>query len=245
MGEDFSHNKQASMSPLLQRYRNIQEQIADFCAKYDRPRDDVRLLAVGKKHPLASIQELHSAGHRHFGENYLQEAEDKIQQFNYSQNSISDQPEWHFIGHIQSRKSAQIAQLFNWVHTVASEKVANKLNQARIEGSPLNVLIQLNLQQEESKSGIPESELLPLAEKIQSMDNLRLRGLMILPKAEQDFGRQREVFGRCRKILQKLQNQGFPLDHLSMGMTNDLEAAIAEGATQVRIGTALFGPRPD
>ena len=244
MGDSFSHNKQASMSSILQRYHTIQQQIAEFCAKYGRNEADVQLLAVGKKHPVSAIEDLHAAGHMQFAENYLQEAEDKIQHFKDRFSDTAKQPEWHFIGHIQSRKSPQIANLFDWVHTVASEKVANKLNQSRDNATPLNVLIQLNLQQEDSKSGVSEEELLPLAEKIQSLPNLRLRGLMILPKAETDFERQRIVFARCRELLQELQDKEFSVDHLSMGMTNDLEAAIAEGATQVRIGTALFGPRP-
>ena len=138
-----------------------------------------------------------------------------------------------------------IAQYFSWVHTVDSIKVANKLSQNRTADNPLNVLIQLNLQQEESKSGVPEEALWPLAREIAGLPNLILRGLMILPKAEKDFEKQRIVFRQCRKLLDDMNSQGFNLDHLSMGMTDDMEAAIAEGATMVRIGTAIFGPRPE
>ena len=137
-----------------------------------------------------------------------------------------------------------ISEKFDWVHTVESTKVADRLDRYRTGSEPLNVLIQLNLQQEESKSGIRVCESEKLADHIETLPNLRLRGLMIIPKPEPDFEQQRAVFGQCREHLEYLNMKGHNLDQLSMGMTDDMEAAIAEGATQLRIGTAIFGPRP-
>lgn len=137
-----------------------------------------------------------------------------------------------------------IAEKFDWVHTIESTKVADRLDRYRTGSKPLNVLIQLNLQQEESKSGVLESESEKLADHIETLPNLRLRGLMIIPKPEPDFEKQRAVFGQCREHFEYLNGKGHNLDQLSMGMTADMEAAIAEGATQLRVGTAIFGPRP-
>ena len=137
-----------------------------------------------------------------------------------------------------------IADKFDWVHTVESTRIADRLDRYRTGSKPLNVLIQLNLQQEESKSGIRICESEKLADHIETLSNLRLRGLMIIPKPEPDFGKQRAVFAKCRKHLDRLKEKGHHLDQLSMGMTADMEAAIAEGATCLRIGSAIFGPRP-
>jgi len=164
---------------------------------------------------------------------------------------------WHFIGHIQSRKCRQVAAHFDWVHSIDSIKVARKLSGARLGSAPLNVLLQVNLQGEETKHGVAEAELPALAEAVAALPNLRLRGLMLLPAAQESLAEQRAVFARCRELLEQLRDQlrgqlntnanagaRCRLDHLSMGMSGDLEAAIAEGATMVRVGTALFGPRP-
>ena len=236
-----------SLQSLDQNYQSTLKRISDYAHRYDRAMGDIRLIAVSKRHAAQQIIDLIRLGHRDFGENYLQEAADKIAEVaGYFQQSTQDpEMEWHFIGHIQSRKCRDIAQLFHWVHTVESVKVANRLNQHREGMDPLQVMIQLNLQEEESKSGIAESELPVLATHIQSLPNLKLRGLMIIPKPESDFDKQRTVFSRCREAQENLNRQGFHLDQLSMGMTDDMEAAIAEGATQIRIGTAIFGPRPD
>ena len=155
----------------------------------------------------------------------------------------SDSLEWHFIGHIQSRKCRELATYFDWVDTVESLKVAKKLSQYRT-GKPLNILIQVNIDNEETKSGVTVEEVAGLVAEISSLPNLKLRGLMIIPRAREDLTEQRAVFARCRNLLEQLNQSGYHLDQLSMGMTADMEAAIAEGATQVRIGTALFGVRP-
>ena len=231
------------MQQLEQNLRRIQGDIRRFGQQYQRKDGSIKLVAVGKKHPVEKILVLAAAGQRDFGENYLQEAVAKItacqQQLPPSDSDLI----WHFIGHIQSRKCKEIAANFDWVHTVESAKVARKLDQHRT-GNPLNVLIQVNIDDEESKSGVDPDGLLPLAKEVSAFKNLILRGLMIIPKEEKEFSGQREVFSRCRGLLEMLNKNGFELDQLSMGMTNDMEAAISEGATQVRIGTALFGPRP-
>ncbi len=219
----------------------------DRCAqKHQRPPDSISLIAVSKRQPTEKIIALLENAHIDFAENFLQEGVEKIDQVAQycAQNGIARLPRWHFIGHIQSRKSRMIAEKFDWVHTIESTKVADRLDRYRIGSEPLNVLIQLNLQQEESKSGIGVCESGKLADHIEALPNLRLRGLMIIPKPEPDFEKQRAVFARCREHLEYLNEKGHHLDQLSMGMTADMEAAIAEGATQLRIGTAIFGPRP-
>ena len=240
----------ASPLSLGKRYRQTQDLISDFVDKHHRNSEDVKLIAVSKRHSAQNVSDLIGLGHTEFAENYLQEAEEKIAQVNTllkhsSTTSLQTFPVWHFIGHIQSRKCKSIAQNFDWVHTVESIKVAQKLDQHRQGMAPLNVLIQLNLQQEDSKSGISTDNLHQLASEITKLPNLILRGLMIIPKSENEFELQRNVFRQCRETMQGLNDQGFQLDQLSMGMSNDMEAAIAEGATMIRIGTAIFGQRPD
>ena len=236
------------MCPLDARFFPLKAEIERLTAVHRRPAGSVRLVAVSKRHGVDKVVELARLGQRDMAENFLQEGLEKIEQAAQRLSGLSDLPAdplcWHFIGHIQSRKCRQIAENFSWVHTVDSIKVAHKLNQGREGDGPLNVLIQLNLQGEEAKSGVSEQQLPPLAQEITGLPNLRLRGLMILPKAEQAFDKQRAVFRRCRELRDGLNAQGFDLEHLSMGMSGDLEAAIAEGATMVRIGTAVFGPRP-
>ena len=230
------------------RLDNVTSEIRAAVAESGRPEDAVRLVAVGKRHPAEKIRELADLGHRDFGENYLQEAADKIDSLAGTTDD-SDPLIWHFIGHIQSRKCREIAQRFDWVHTVDSLKVARRLNQGRseVEGaSPLNVLIQVNIDDEDSKSGVAPEDVHALASEIAALPFLALRGLMIIPRAETDFQRQRGVCQRLRNELDTLRDQlpDAPLDHLSMGMSGDLRAAILEGATMVRVGTALFGQRP-
>ena len=204
---------------------------------YHRVVHSVELIAVSKTRSADEIRTLYDAGQRRFGENYLQEALDKIE-------ILSDCAiDWHFIGAIQSRKAAQIAEKFNWVHSVDRFKVANKLNQHASSETPLNVLIQVNLEGEASKGGVAPDELVELAGQIDSLDNLRFRGLMFMPKIHTDLSVQREIFQQARELFEDLK-QSFPnLDQISMGMSGDMQAAIAEGATMVRVGTALFGPR--
>ena len=180
----------------------------------------------------------HAAGQREFGENYVQEGLEKIA-------AVVPFPLiWHFIGPIQSNKTRSIAENFDWVHSVAREKIAQRLAQARPDDrSPLNICLQVNISGEASKSGIPPAEVRSLAEAVRTLPRLRLRGLMAVPEPSDDIEQQRWSFRRLRALLEQLNMAGFELDTLSMGMSQDLEAAIMEGATIVRVGTAIFGAR--
>ena len=236
---------------LVNQYNQVNHNINQFCEDGARRREDVSLIAVSKRHPAWKITGLIKLGQQDFAENYLQEGIEKIAEVKATTLSPEScaspkgfiTPIWHFIGHIQSRKCKDIAANFDWVHTVESEKVARKLNQYREHLPALNVHIQINLQQEASKSGISADSLDSLAGIIDELPNLKLRGLMIIPRSEADFKAQFAVFRQCRSLLEKLVSQGYQVDQLSMGMSDDLRAAIAAGATQVRIGTAIFGPR--
>ncbi|WP_263081555.1 YggS family pyridoxal phosphate-dependent enzyme [Endozoicomonas sp. Mp262] len=201
---------------------------------------DVQLLAVSKTKPDSMIREAYSLGQKHFGENYLQEALDKIAQ-------LSDLTDlcWHFIGPIQSNKTRDIASHFHWVHSVDRLKIARRLSEQRPEGlPPLNICLQVNISGEASKSGITLAELPDLAREIASLPALKLRGLMAIPAPETDPSKQRAPFHTLATAFRQLnQESDLQMDTLSMGMTGDLEAAIYEGATMVRIGTALFGAR--
>lgn len=213
--------------------------IHDAEINYQRPLNSVSLLAVSKQHPVSHIIEAFHAGISDFGENYLQEALIKI-------NSLSDFPiQWHFIGSIQSNKAKAIAHHFSWVHTVSSKTIAERLNHARLESQPkLNVCIQLNIDTEESKSGISLDEVEALAAYISKLPNLILRGFMVIPKPEIDVEKQYVSFLRVTHCLQDLNHRlNLSMDTLSMGMSHDFEAAIRAGSTIVRIGTAIFGHR--
>lgn len=200
------------------------------------------LIAVSKTQPAHQIQTLFHAGQRDFGENYLQEAEEKIQALSSLQGIC-----WHFIGPLQSNKAKAVANQFEWVHTIDRFKLAQKLNQHRGETNlgRLQVLIQVNIDGESSKSGVAPEDILPLAQKIIALPNLALRGLMAIPARRDKLNEQREPFAKVWSQFKQLQNQlpDTPLDTLSMGMSADLEAAILEGSTMVRIGTDLFGTR--
>ena len=223
--------------------RGIRARIRACCGKFGRDPDSVRLVAVGKQHPAERIAALAALGQRDFGENYLQEAGRKMDWCHDQAPGEANNLVWHFIGHVQSRKCQDIAERFHWVHTVDSLKVATRLDQHRGDRR-LNVLIQVNIDDEPTKSGVRVDQVQDLAGMINTLPNLHLRGLMIIPRARDTVERQREAFARCRRLQDSLNRDGLALDHLSMGMTADMEAAIAEGATMVRIGTALFGPRP-
>ncbi|MEM7194787.1 MAG: YggS family pyridoxal phosphate-dependent enzyme [Pseudomonadota bacterium] len=233
---------------LKNRLAAVSQRIADSCHGAHRKPETVQLIAVSKRHSIEKIRDLRTLGQQHFAENYLQEALEKIGQIENTGDD-TDPVFWHFIGHIQSRKCRELATHFDWAHTVCSQKVADKLNQFRAEASAdqvLNVLIQVNLQGEENKSGLPPSEVHRLAKHIESeCPALSLRGLMIIPQIETDVNRQRIVFGQLRSLLNEVADYAEHADQLSMGMTADLEAAILEGSTMVRIGTALFGERPN
>ena len=221
-------------SPKLDAVRSS---IDEWCGTYGRAPGSVRLIAVSKTRSADEVLALHRAGQAAFGENYLQEALEKIE-------ALQAHPlEWHFIGAIQSRKAAQIAGNFSWVHSLDRLKVANKLNRHADPSRPLNVLIQVNLEGEASKGGVSPDELPELARQVDALENLRLRGLMFMPRVHARFEDQRAVFSQARSLFASLQADFPAIDQVSMGMSGDLEAAIAEGATMVRVGTALFGPR--
>ena len=226
------------MAPIAANLQAVRERIERAARSAGRQLDDVVLLAVGKTFPAEYIAQAHAAGQQAFGENYVQEAVEKITQ-------LAGLPlEWHFIGPIQSNKTGPIAQHFHWVHSVERERVAQRLNAARSDDLPaLNVCIQVNVSGETSKSGITPGEETALADAIARLPNLRLRGLMTIPEPTPDPALQRRRFARLRELKEALVARGHPLDTLSMGMSDDLEAAVAEGATLVRVGTAIFGRR--
>lgn len=228
-----SHDQQ-----LAARWAATIERIRRAEADYGRREESVDLLAVSKTFPPARIRQVAELGQRCFGENYAQEALPKLR-------SLSDLAlEWHFIGHIQSNKTAVIAKHFDWVHSVDRLKVAQRLSLHRpSEMSPLQVCVEVNLSGEHSKSGCPIESLPALALEVAKLPQLQLRGLMALPVLTDDYARQRAEFRRLRIALEELISLGIPVDTLSMGTSADLEAAIAEGATMVRVGTAIFGER--
>jgi pyridoxal phosphate enzyme (YggS family) len=229
----------ATIADNLQAVKGRIEQSARLAR---RDPSSVTLLAVSKTHPVACIEEARAAGQRAFGENYVQEALEKMD----TVRGRHDVPrlEWHLIGPLQSNKTRMAAERFDWVHTVSSEKIANRLSEQRPAGlAPLNVLIQVNVSSEATKAGVSLQEALSLAQKISSFKGIRLRGLMAVPEPTDDTGLQRSRFSQVRKLFEELKNHGLALDTLSMGMSDDMESAIAEGATLVRIGTAIFGKR--
>ncbi len=217
---------------------HVQQRIETAAENASRERAEICLLAVSKTRMAEEIIAAYQAGQTAFGENYVAEAIEKIK-------TLSDYPiEWHYIGGIQSNKTRLIATHFSWVHTIASLKHAKRLNEQRpAEQPPLNICIQVNISHEQSKGGVMESDVLPLAREIVQLGRVKLRGLMALPAPTGDFEKQRKNFSILRKLSEKLQSEEIELDTLSMGMSADMEAAIAEGATIVRIGTAIFGPR--
>ena len=207
--------------------------------RFQRPLGAVRLLAVGKTQPAAAIAALAAAGQRDFGENYFQEALDKMTEL------ATLELEWHFIGPMQANKTRGIAEHFAWVHSVDRLKIAERLSAQRPDHlPPLNVCLQVNIDREPTKHGLDEAELAEVAHAVDTLPRLRLRGLMAIPAPAAEFTAQRRPFAQLRKLRERLADAGLVLDTLSAGMSDDLEAAIAEGATLVRIGTALFGSRP-
>lgn len=219
----------------------ISQQIQQSCQSANRSPDAVKLLAVSKTKPVEAISAAIEAGQRAFGENYVQEGVAKIQHF---REHCSLQLAWHFIGPLQSNKTRLVAEHFDWIHTVDRLKIAQRLSEQRPENAPLlNVLIQINISDEASKSGISPDEMLPLAQEIAKLPRLRLRGLMAIPKPEADPALQKQAFNKMSALFHRLK-QDFPeVDTLSMGMSDDLHSAIECGSTLVRIGTAIFGAR--
>jgi len=216
----------------------ISDLLAKAAVEAEREPDAVHLLAVSKKQPLAKILAARDAGQRDFGENFVQEGLEKIQQ------TRDLDLVWHFIGHLQTNKTRVVAENFDWVHTIDKLKTARRLSEQRPAGlGPLNICLQVNIDGEAGKSGIAVDELPALAAACADLPNLVLRGLMCLPAVREDFTAQREPFAKLRELAADLRSRGIETDTLSMGMTGDYRAAIAEGATIVRIGTAIFGAR--
>jgi len=230
------------MSTIAQNLQAVDASIVAAAKAAGRPRDAVQLLAVSKTFPAEAVLEAVAAGQRAFGENYLQEALDKIDAL---AKALPGQAlEWHFIGPIQSNKTRPIAASFDWVHTVDRLKVAQRLSEQRPpQLGPLNVCLQVNISGEASKSGVASAELDELARQVARLPKLRLRGLMAIPQPQTDFELQRAAFAGLRALFERLRADGIALDTLSMGMSADMAAAIAEGATIVRVGSAIFGSR--
>jgi pyridoxal phosphate enzyme (YggS family) len=223
---------------LIARFNSVQNRIQQACLDAERSPQSVHLLAVSKTKPIEDILLLAKNGQTCFGENYLQESLLKIAQ--------SPELEWHFIGPIQSNKTKAIAEHFDWVHSVDRLKIAQRLSSQRPENlAPLNVLLEVNISEEATKTGFTPKEVLQFADEIAHLPQLRLRGLMAIPQQADNFEAQRAPFAQMRTLLNTLQQHhpDWPLDTLSMGMSADLEAAIMEGATMVRIGTDIFGAR--
>ncbi|VAX06490.1 UPF0001 protein YggS [hydrothermal vent metagenome] len=226
------------MNPIASRLIKVQQEIDEATARFGRAAGQIQLLAVSKTRPTQDIQAALDAGQHYFGESYLQEAMRKIQAM------AGTTAKWHFIGRIQSNKTRVIAEHFDWVHSICSLKHARRLNDQRPDDlAPLNICLQINLSKEESKAGIAPEEAASTVAKLRSLPHLRLRGLMTLPAPAQTLEQQRLPFRALRELRDQLATPELPLETLSMGMSGDIQAAIAEGATIVRVGTAIFGPR--
>jgi pyridoxal phosphate enzyme (YggS family) len=230
------------MSTIAGNLQAVEATIQVACQAAGRPRSTVQLLAVSKTFPAEAVLEAVAAGQRAFGENYLQEGVDKIAAV---AKALPDTLlEWHFIGPIQSNKTRPIAASFDWVHTVERLKIAQRLSEQRPpERGPLNICLQVNISSEASKSGIPPEEVAELARQVAALPNLRLRGLMAIPEPQEDPDLQRVPFARLRALAQDIVKSGIHLDTLSMGMSSDMRAAVLEGASIVRVGSAIFGAR--
>jgi pyridoxal phosphate enzyme (YggS family) len=226
------------MTTIGDKLQSVHTRIAAACAAAGRPVTDVTLLAVSKTFGPEAVRAAHAAGQRAFGENYIQEAVEKIA-------LLADLPlEWHCIGPIQSNKTRLVAAHFDWAHTVDRLKIAQRLAEQRPEGlPPLSVCIQVNIDGGGTKSGVAPAEVPALAQAVAALPRLRLRGLMTIPEPATDFDAQLAVHRRAWELFQSLRQAGLALDTLSMGMTADLEAAIHAGSTLVRVGTAIFGGR--
>jgi len=230
------------MSVISQNLQAVHDNIATAACAATRQSSSVSLLAVSKACSAQAVLEAAAAGQRAFGENYEQEAVAKIKAIRAAQPDLA--LEWHFIGPIQSNKTRSIAEHFDWVHSIDREKIARRLSEQRpAQLPPLNVCLQVNISHEDSKSGVPLEQVSALAHTVASMPHIRLRGLMAIPEAESDPKKQHHAFRQLRQLFDQLRAEGLEIDTLSMGMTADMEAAIAEGATIVRVGTAIFGQR--
>ena len=226
------------MTPISANLQAVHARIAAAARAAGRDEKDISLLAVSKTWPAGHVREAAAAGQRAFGENYVQEGVAKVAEL------APLGLDWHFIGPLQSNKTRPVAEHFDWVHSIERMKIAERLAEQRPAGrAPLNVCLQVNVSGEASKSGCAPAEAIALAKAIAALPNLRLRGLMCIPEPVEDIQAQRRPFRQLRELYEQLRGDGLPLDTLSMGMSHDIEAAIAEGATMVRVGTAIFGER--
>jgi hypothetical protein len=227
------------MDTVEKRLQAVKFRIQTAARASGRDPREIVLVAVSKTFPPEAIRAAHDAGQRDFGESYAQEAIAKME-------VLRDLDlHWHFIGPLQSNKTRPVAERFDWVHSVDRIKVAERLSAQRPEGGgPLQVCVQVNLSGESTKSGVPLAEAKPLAHAVAALPHLALRGLMTLPEPTEDEVLQRQRFGALAALLDELRDEGLAVDTLSMGMSDDLEAAIASGSTMVRVGTAIFGARP-
>ena len=218
--------------------QNVRTRIARACENAQRPPSDVTLLAVSKTFNVDAVQQAHAAGQTAFGENYIQEGVDKIV-------ALKHLPlEWHCIGPIQSNQTRLVAEHFDWVHTIDRLKIAQRLSEQRPDNlAPLNVCLQINIDGGPTKSGVAPAEALALAQAVSQLPRLRLRGIMSIPEPSEDFASASKAHREARALFDSLCQSGLALDTLSMGMSADLEAAIAEGSTMVRVGSAIFGRR--
>lgn len=219
--------------------KKVKQRIKEAIKVANRPENNVRLIAVSKTKPATDVEQVYDAGQYEFGENYLQEAIDKITALKHL-----EQIKWHFIGAIQSNKTRPIAEHFDWVHSVDRLKIAKRLSEQRSsEQAPLNICLQVNVSNEANKAGISLAEVPALAREVNSLNNIKLRGLMAIPLKTNNAAEQHSYFKQLKDCLDSLNTEGMQLDTLSMGMSNDMEAAISEGATMIRVGTAIFGER--
>lgn len=226
------------METIAERVKSALESIRSATLKSNRAPNSVKLLAVSKTKPVSDIMLAYEMGQRSFGENYVQEGVEKIQFL----QAFSD-IDWHFIGPLQSNKTKLVAENFDWVQTIDRLKIAKRLDAQRSPHKKLNILIQVNINAEQSKSGVPPNEVAQLAEQIAQLPNLTLRGLMTIPAAQQSAQDLQQTFDMMNKLFTELSILHTQIDTLSMGMSNDMQSAIAGGSTMVRIGTAIFGSR--
>jgi hypothetical protein len=226
------------MTTIAERLLAVRSRVAAAARAVGRSTDDVRLMAVSKTWPAEAVREAAEAGQRVFGENYVQEGVDKVEALR------GMGLEWHFIGPLQSNKTRPVANAFDWVHSIDRLKIAERLSAQRdVHLAPLNVCVQVNVSGEDSKSGVAPEQAIELAHAVAVLPQLRLRGLMCIPEPTEDVALLRARFGLLRSLRDALLKGGLEVDTLSMGMSHDIEPAIAEGATIVRVGTAIFGER--
>ena len=230
------HQKKCKVT-ISNKIKKLNLEINEICRNFGKEVNEITILAASKSQSIERIEEAFNGGIRNFGENYLQEAEPKI-------DSLNKEVIWHFIGAIQTRKAKRIAEIFDWVHTVDSLKLAKKLNDSRPESQePLKVCVQLNIDEEDSKAGIKVHELETFLSEVSSLKNLDVKGLMVIPKPRNSLEEQHSIFKEIKEIFDSLNQKGKNMDTLSMGMSSDYGPAIKEGSTIVRIGTGIFGLR--